>query len=48
MSTTNTEKGGFFSNFLDKIWHQAILATGITLVWLLWILFEIYIKSPTA
>jgi hypothetical protein len=47
MSTTNKTEGKFTA-FLDNIWLQFGITTGITVLWLLWIGYEILIKAPPA
>ncbi|MDH5403758.1 MAG: hypothetical protein OEZ01_11020 [Candidatus Heimdallarchaeota archaeon] len=44
MSTTKNE-GSKFTNFLDNIWGQFLLATVITVGWFVWTLWEIVWKS---
>lgn len=31
-------------NFLDNIWLQALLTTILTVVWQIWIFYEIWVK----
>jgi hypothetical protein len=41
MATKNEESVSFF----DKIWLQFGIATAVTVVWLLWIFYEIILKN---
>lgn len=46
--TIQHESGGTLTTFLDKIWVQLFATTGITILWLFWIIYEILIKEAPA
>jgi len=44
----NEIEGGFLTTFMDKIWLQMGIATGITVLWIIWIVYEILFKGSPA
>ncbi len=41
-----TKEKGLLASFMDNLWLQLAIGTVITVVWLIWIFYEIWIKAP--